>query len=282
MSFDINNFSLSKSFSLTGAIALLSASVVLPACSNSPVVEDEVGVDETEVTEDVAVADENVQVDDLSDNVEAYLGQTVTVREDAEEIVGDNAFLLDEDELFGGEEVLVINASGEGIHLVEGDDTEVQATGEVRELVIADVEREYGLDLDPEIYADYETRPVIIAQSLALAPDPEDLTDDPEQYYNQRIALNAEVEEFWSTQVMSVDRDALFEDDDLLVINPMATLDFEEDEEVVMTGVLRPFVTSDIERDYDLTWDLDLQEQIEAEYQERPVFIADEVYPSAM
>jgi hypothetical protein len=79
-----------------------------------------------------------------------------------------------------------------------------------------------------------------------------------------------------------VDGDALFEDDDLLVINPMATLDFEEDEEVVMTGVLRPFVTSDIERDYDLTWDLDLQEQIEAEYQERPVFIADEVYPSAM
>jgi len=282
MSFDINNFSLSKSFSLTGAIALLSASVVLPACSNSPVVEDEVGVDETEVTEEVAVADENVQVDDLSDNVEAYLGQTVTVREEAEEIVGDNAFLLDEDELFGGEEILVINASGEGIYLVKGDDTEVQATGEVRELVIADVEREYGLDLDPEIYADYETRPVIIAQSLALAPDPEDLTDDPEQYYNQRIALNAEVEEFWSTQVMSVDGDALFEDDDLLVINPMATLDFEEDEEVVITGVLRPFVTSDIERDYDLTWDLDLQEQIEAEYQERPVFIADEVYPSAM
>lgn len=282
MSFNINNFSLSKSFSLTGAIALLSASVVLPACSNSPVVEDEVGVDETDVTEEVAVADENVQVDDLSDNVEAYLGQTVTVREEAEEIVGDNAFLLDEDELFGGEEVLVINASGEGIYLVEGDETEVQATGEVRELVIADVEREYGLDLDPEIYADYETRPVIIAQSLALAPDPADLTDDPEQYYNQRIALNAEVEEFWSTQVMSVDGDALFEDDDLLVINPMATLDFEEDEEVVMTGVLRPFVTSDIERDYDLTWDLDIQEQIEAEYQERPVFIADEVYPSAM
>jgi hypothetical protein len=189
MSFNINNFSLSKSFSLTGAIALLGASVVLPACSNSPVVEDEVGVDETDVTEEVAVADENVQVDDLSDNVEAYLGQTVTVREEAEEIVGDNAFLLDEDELFGGEEVLVINASGEGIYLVEGDDTEVQATGEVRELVIADVEREYGLDLDPEIYADYETRPVIIAQSLALAPDPADLTDDPEQYYNQRIAF---------------------------------------------------------------------------------------------
>lgn len=287
MSFNhVNNirFSVSKGISFTGAIALGAASMVLPACSEhttnplNPEL-DEPGVADTEISQ---ATEENVQVEDLSEDLEYYLGQTITVREEAEEIVGESAFLLDDDQLFGGEEVLVINASGEGIFLVEGDDTEVQVTGEVRELVIADIEDEFNITLDAGMFADYEQQPVIVAQSIALAPDPEELADDPEQYYNQRLALNAEVEEVWSANLMTVDGNALFDNDELLVINPNATLDFVEDEEVVMTGVLRPFISSEIERDYNLTWDLDVQEQIEAEYQEEPVFIADEVYPSAL
>lgn len=264
-----------------GTIAIAAAAFVLPACSTSPT--DEAGVTDgdTEVSQTMS-DDENVTTDELTDNLNNYIGQTVTVREEAEEIIGEAAFLLENDELFGGEEILVINASNEGLFLVEGDDTEVQVTGEVRELIIADIEQEFDLDLDTELYADYEQQPVIIAQSLALAPDPDDLTDNPELYYGERIAVNAEVEEFWTTEVMSVDGAELFGGDDLLVINPGATLDFEEDEEVVMTGVLQPFVSSEIERDYDLTWDLDLQRQIEAEYQEQPIFVADEVYPSAL
>lgn len=264
-----------------GTIAIAAAAFVLPACSTSPTDETGVTDGDTEVSQTMP-EDDNVTTDDLTDNLSNYIGQTVTVREEADEIIGEAAFLLENDELFGGEEILVINASNEGLFLVEGDDTEVQVTGEVRELIIADIEQEFGLDLDNELYADYEQQPVIIAQSLALAPDADDLTDNPELYYGERIAVNAEVEEFWTTEVMSVDGAELFGSDDLLVINPNATLDFEEDEEVVMTGVLRPFVTSEIERDYDLTWDLDLQRQIEAEYQERPVFVADEVYPSAL
>ena len=283
MSFNISNFSLSKSFTLTGAIAMVGAALVLPACSNPVVEEDVVETPETEEVEtDVAQADGNVQVEDLGENLEYYLGQTVTVREEADEIVGESAFLMEEEELFGGEEVLVINASGEGIYLVEGEETQVQVTGEVAELIIADVEEEYSIDLDEDLYTDYEQQPVIIAQSIALAPDPEDLTDNPEQYYNQRIAVNGEVEELWSAELMSIDGEALFGEDDLLVISPNTTLDFVEDEEVVMTGVLRPLVTSEIDQEYELTWDLDLQEQIEAEYQEQPVFVADEIYPSAM
>lgn len=282
MSFSKQSILHSRSVKIGGAIAIATAAFGLPACSTAPfeqaeVTETEVG--ETEVSE---ATQNNVTTGDLTENLSAYLGQTVTVREEAEEVIGEAAFLLDEDQLFGGEEVLVINASGEGLFLADGDDTEVQVTGEVRELVIADLETEYGLDLDPELYAEYEQQPVIVAESLALAPDPEDLTDEPELYYGRRIAVNAEVEELWTADTMSVDGDALFGDDDLLVINPNATLDFVEDEEVVMTGVLQPFVASDVETEYNLTWDLDLREQIEAEYTERPVLVADEVYPSAL
>lgn len=280
MFFSIAQSTRSRYLTTGGAIAI-AAAVVLPACSPSPV--EETNVPETEAETQVSEAtQENVTTSDLSENLEEYLGQTITVREEVEEMVGESAFLLDNDQLFGGEEVLVINASGEGLFLVDGDDTEVQVTGEVQELVIADLEQNYDLTLDAEIFADYEQQPVIVAESLALAPDPADLTDNPEDYYGRRIAVNGEVEQLWSTELMSVDGAALFGEDDLLVINPNATLDFAEDEEIVMTGVLRQFVSAEIERDYDLTWDLDLQEEIEAEYQEQPIFVADEVYPSAL
>ncbi|MGK7951265.1 MAG: hypothetical protein AB4368_21405 [Xenococcaceae cyanobacterium] len=48
-----------------------------------------------------------------------------------------------------------------------------------------------------------------------------------------------------------------------------------------VTIIVRPYIQSEFERDYDLTWDLDLQEKIEAEYREKPVLIVDSIYPSA-
>ena len=59
----------------------------------------------------------------------------------------------------------------------------------MRQLVIADLEREYNLDLDPELYVDYEDRPALIAESMAFSPDPEEITEEPEQYYGQPIAV---------------------------------------------------------------------------------------------
>ncbi|MBC5796128.1 MAG: hypothetical protein VKL60_18265 [Sphaerospermopsis sp.] len=45
---------------------------------------------------------------------------------------------------------------------------------------------------------------------------------------------------------------------------------------------MRPFVVADLERDYDITWDLDLQRKLEAEYRDKPVLVATDVYPSAI
>ncbi len=53
----------------------------------------------------------------------------------------------------------------------------------------------------------------------------------------------------------------------------------QDDQKVVATGVLRPFVVADIERDYDLTWDLNLQKQLEAQYSKKPVLVVESVYP---
>jgi len=244
---------------------------VVSACSETP----------SEVTTQEE-ATENVTTEEISSGAEGLIGQTVSVRAEVEEAVDDTSCLLEDEQLFDCEDILVINASGEPFVLTEGDDTPVQVTGEVQQLVIADFETEYGLGLDPTLYADYEDRPVVIAQSIALSPDPGDITSNPEQYYNQRIAVAGEIEDKLDGNTFTLDEEALFGGEDLLVISNMPSPQAQDGEKVVATGVLRPYVKADFETDYDLTWDLTVQEQIEAEYTEKPVFVADEVYPSAM
>jgi hypothetical protein len=47
------------------------------------------------------------------------------------------------------------------------------------------------------------------------------------------------------------------------------TTPIKEDTKVVATGVLRPFIVVDIEKDHDLTWDLELQRKLEVEYKKQ-------------
>ena len=251
-----------------GALLVASA-IVLPGC----------GPAETTTQQE---AKENVTTQELSNGAEGQIGKTVSIRSEVAETVGDSAFLLDDKQLFGGEDVLVINASGKPFTLVDGDDTDVQVTGEVQQFVVADVDKQYGLNLDPALYVDYENKPVVIAESIALSPDPGDLTSDPEKYYNKRIALEGEVEDKLSPTIFTIDEDQLFNGEDVLVLTQGATPQTQDGEKVTVTGVLRPFVKAEFDRDYTLDWDLSVQQKIDAEYTEKPVFVADGVYPSAM
>lgn len=263
-----------------GAIALSLATLILPACTTP---EPEATAPEEEVVagDTAAATEDNVEIDELTDNLEAYVGQTVTVRADALETVGESSFILQDDDWFGGEEVLVLNTTGSTFVLPPGEETEVQATGEVRELVIADVEEEYGIELDPDLYVEYESQPAIIADSLALSPDPAQVNANPEAFYNQTLAFEADVEEILAPDVFKLDEDQFFGGEGLLVLQSEAAPAVEEGETVTVTGVLRPFVRAEIEQDYDFTWDDELVRQIEAEYDQEPVLVADEIYPSA-
>lgn len=220
----------------------------------------------------------NITPENISANLADYLGQTVSVRGEVEEIAGNHAFLLSKDQLFGGERVLVINASGQTIDLIEGEGTDVQVTGEVREFILADIESEYGFDLDNNVFVDYENQPVIVAQSTALSPDPSDISDNPETYYSRRLAIQGNVATLLNANTMTINDRVLFGGEDLLAISPNETITVGEGGDVVITGVLRPYVYADIEQEYNLTWDLDFQEQIQVEYQDKPVFIIDSIY----
>ena len=233
----------------------------------------------------------NVQTEEVAENTEGYIGQIVTIRSEPVEKVGDNSFTVSDEQFFGSEPILVINASGEPLLLPE-DGVEVQVTGEVRNFLISEVDQEFDLTLDPNLYEEYEEQPVIIAQSIALAPEPGEISDNPEQYYGETLAVTGEVEEIQSEDMFTLQEEQLLGAESLLVIyaQPKAGSSasqavpptITDDEQVAVTGVLRPFVISELERDYDLTWDAGVQEQLEADFSEKPVLIATQIYPSAI
>lgn len=214
------------------------------------------------------------------DNIEQLIGRTVTVKSEPIVEQGLTSFTIEDKQLFGVEPILVVNATGKPIVLPQDDDTEVQVTGVVRQFVSAEIEREYNLDLEPEFYTEYESKPAIIAESIALSPEPGQITENPQQYYGQTLAVTGEVEQIQGANSFTLDEDQLFGTDDLLVLNRTPNSVVQEDEEVAVTGVLRPFVVAELEREYGITWDLDVQQRLETEYSNKPVLIAEQIFPT--
>lgn len=222
----------------------------------------------------------NLTIEEIAEEKNITVGEEVTVRGEVEEVERGMFFLLQEDALFAEDSVLVINVSRR-ILSERAKDLELQVTGKIGMLILAEVEREYGLDLDPELYVEYESKPVIFANYMVLSPDIGDVAENPDRYYSQEIALEGEVNEIRNYYSFVLKEDQLIGGDSLLVINTTGEPIPDKDEKVVITGMIRPFIKAEFERDYDLTWSLDIQRQIEAEYSEKPVLVVDSIYPSA-
>ncbi|WP_206602815.1 hypothetical protein [Leptolyngbya ohadii] len=240
---------------------------------------------ETPEPQAAAPGQTNVTTEEVAENTNRYIGQTVTIRSEPIEKIAPSTFTVEDQQFFSSEPILVVNATGQPFTFPENG-VDIQATGEVRNFVLADVEREYGLDLSPDLYVEYENQPALIARSLAVAPEPGELTSDPQQYYGKPLAVTGEVEQVAGANAFKLDEDQLIGGQELLVIRPSsATANqpaLENGEKVAVTGVLRPFVVAELEREYDFNWDTGIQQQLEAEYSNRPVLVADAVYPSAI
>ncbi|MBD2090223.1 hypothetical protein H6F67_10200 [Microcoleus sp. FACHB-1515] len=263
--------SLSKKWAVRSTIGLALVTALLSGC-------------QTPEPQAAAPEESNVTTEEVAENTNRYIGQVVTIRSKPIEKVGTSTFTVSDQQFFGSEPILVVNATGQPIVLPE-DGTDVQVTGEVRNFVYADVEREFDLDLEADAYVDYENQPALIAQSIAVAPKPGELTSNPQQYYGKPLAVTGEIEELEGANTFTLDEEQLFGGQDLLVLRTRPAADqpaIEEGETVAVTGVLRPFVVAELEREYGFSWEAGIQQQLEAEYTNKPVLIAENVYPSAI
>lgn len=248
-------------FVLLATIA--STLMILSACSsNSSVAIDTSGL---------------VDVADITQNAKGYLGKTVLVRNDVIETVGDKGLILDKDRAFSGETILVINIAPMPSIFFNDKTPEVLVNGIVERLNLTAIEQKYGLKLDRDLYARYESKPVIIAQSLILSPDPEDLTNNPEVYYGKSLVIKGELEDLTPYGIFELDETQVFGGEDLLVVQPNPRIELNEEKKALVYGRLRPFIVVELERDYDLGWDLSIEKEIEVEYEQKAIFVAEKI-----
>jgi len=103
---------------------------------------------------------------EIAEEPSLFIGKTVTVRSKVDKVISPNAFTLDDKELIGGKELLVVGAIPAGGSIHEGET--VLVTGPVRKFITAEIERDFDIDLQPEVEVEYESRPVVIAQSIKI------------------------------------------------------------------------------------------------------------------
>ncbi|WP_063822250.1 hypothetical protein [Pleurocapsa sp. PCC 7319] len=237
--------------------------VTFSACSNSS----EIKIDRSSL----------VDVATITENIDLFVGKSVLVRNDVLETIGEKGLILDKDRAFSGASILVIDTSQTPLTFATEKTPEVLVSGKIERLSFTDIKQKYDLHLDPNLYTQYENQPVIIADSLTLSPDPEDLTRSPEVYYGKPLAIKGELEDLKSYGVFELDEEQVFGGEDLLVVQLKPRIKLDNEQTAIVYGTLRPFIAVELERDYDLGWDLSIQKQIEANYSQKPVLIAEKI-----
>ena len=222
-----------------------------------------------------------MSVSEIARDKDDLIGKFVTIRSKNIEQLGPTSFAVSKRKFFiKSKPVIIINASGKVFNLPTEKDTEVQVTGTVRQLDIPKLEKEFNLRLRDKVYEDYKNVTAIVAQHIALAPEINDIADNPSKYYNRRLALTGEVENIQNSKMFSLNEDDLLGEEDLLVFNPTPAMAVNNDQTVAVTGILRLFRVAEMEKEYKFTWDEGLKKEMELKYNEKPVLIADTVYPS--
>ena len=115
---------------------------------------------------------DEVTVGTITGNLDTYVGKSVTVVADVQEVLGPRAFTLDEDDVLAGgidNDMLVLSPQSGNLTSIENDWTKnkVRVTGTVRRVVVTEIEREVGWDLDPKIEAEFkDVKAVLVASSV--------------------------------------------------------------------------------------------------------------------
>lgn len=153
-----------------GALLGLVAPALIVSCANRDRTEDRGDAPHEEAPGGATVAL-------ILENPTQHYGKTVTVSGEVAELHGPRAFTLGGPDWLSGE-LLVLAAEPlppvrgrEGnAQLAKGD--LVQVTGPVRRVVIADIEREIGFDLDRELEKAFENKPAVVVKSQSMQITP--------------------------------------------------------------------------------------------------------------
>ena len=112
---------------------------------------------------------QKVDLDELEDKPETYLGKTVTVEGEVDRVLGPHLFTIDERNWVDAERELPVVVP-EPFAAIVHTDAPVRITGVVQKVPIAKIQQGWSLfSSDPKIKAEIETSPVLVATEVVAA-----------------------------------------------------------------------------------------------------------------
>lgn len=158
------------------ALALLAAlaAMMLVSCESvgrDPGAQDDIS--ETEQREQASTGPrDSVTLEELTRRPERFYNERVTVNGRVGRTLSPNTFSLtsddaaESDEAFEVEAALVAGGEGSIPDLSEGQ--RVRVTGEVQPLDLEEVEQDLGVNLDDNLYTDFEEKPVVLPGTVEV------------------------------------------------------------------------------------------------------------------
>ena len=119
-----------------------------------------------------SIAEGTVRVADIQDHPENFVGKSVTVVADVEEVHSSRAFSLDEDSPAAGgvdNDLMVLYPKSDSLRDIDDQwlNNKVRVTGTVSTVNVVEIERELGWDLTPELEVEVgKAKAVIIAKTV--------------------------------------------------------------------------------------------------------------------
>jgi hypothetical protein len=111
---------------------------------------------------------QKVDLDELEEKPESYLGKTVTVEGEVDRVLGPHLFTVDERDWVDLERELPVVVP-EPFAAIVRTDAPVRVTGVVQKVPIAKIQQDWNIFSDPKIKAEIETRPVLVANEVVAA-----------------------------------------------------------------------------------------------------------------
>jgi hypothetical protein len=122
------------------------------------------------------------------------------------------------------------------------------------------------------------TKPAAGAMLTAAA-----VAKEGKKLYGRTVTVRAEVDDVIDSHTFTLDEDSVLAGPDVLVLVPSGlTASLEKDDVVEVTGTVRPYIASELDRDFD--WFEDgkiVQRKYEVEMKERPVIVATSIRTAA-
>lgn len=162
---------------------------------------------------------QDTTVSAIAEDPQFFVGERVTVSGEVSEILTPFSYVIGGEQFVGGDELLVVGPPPAAT-TDEAQDRQVyprdivQITGEVREFDRAELEEEWQTEFPEDVFQDYEGDVVLVGESIGLTQrvqeagadivDTDEILEDPEGYYGERVSVTDEVTTVYSERVFVV------------------------------------------------------------------------------